>query len=335
MAKSATEVPDQTRHRLARRALLASALSAPFVTPVDAYPARPVRVIVPGTAGGVADLAARAVGDGMQRELGQPWLVDPRPGASGVIAAKSFLEAPADGHTLYLTVLSHVLLPFVTKVQFDVMADFRPIAMIGASTFLLCVPVGSPATTVAGFVTLARENPGKLNYLNPGNGTAAHLLPEMLKIRYDLDIASIYYKGYPPGIADLLAGNLDLGLVSTGWALPHVISGRLKAIALVSRRRIDTLDGVATLAEQGLADLAVDTFLPLYGPATMPPPDVARINRAVTAALADPTTRRLLAASHIEPLPMPAGEVGTTMQREHDRLGSVIRQLGLKSDDPA
>lgn len=319
--------------RVARRLLLAAALSAPFISPGLAYPDRPIRVIVPGTAGGLVDLAARAIGEGMQRELGQPWLVDPRPGANGVIAARSFLDAPADGHTLYLTVLSHVLLPFVAKVPFDVVGDFQPVAMIGTSTFLLCVPAASPANTVAGFVAHARANPGKLNYLNPGNGTAPHLLPEIIRIRYGFDITPVYYKNFPQGLGDLVAGDLDLGLASTGLALPHVQQGRLKAIAQVSRRRIDELPGIATLAEQGLGDLGVDSFLPLYGAKSMPIPAVARINRALAATLADQTTEERLAAAHIEPLAMEPAEVGATMRREQDRLGAIIRQLGIKADD--
>jgi tripartite-type tricarboxylate transporter receptor subunit TctC len=271
----------------------------------------------------------------MRRELGQPWLVDPRPGANGIIAARSFLEAPTDGHTLYLTALSHVLLPFLTKVPFDVLADFQPIAMVGASTFLLCVPADSPADTVADFVAYARARPGDLNYLNPGIGTAPHLLPEMLKLRYGLDIASIYYKAYPQGIADLVAGDLDLGLVTTGLALPQVQQKRLRPIAQVSRRRADVLQGVATLAEQGLGDLAIDGYLPLYGPPVMPAAAVARVNRAVAAALDDQTTHTGLRAAWIEPLPMQPAEAGAVMRREHDRLGAIIRQLGIKADGSA
>jgi tripartite-type tricarboxylate transporter receptor subunit TctC len=335
MAKSGQRAAEKAARpgRVARRLVICAALSAPFVSQALAQGDRPIRVIVPGTPGGVADVAARTIGDAMQRELGQPWLVDPKPGASGIIGAKAFLDAPADGHTLYLTALSHVLLPFLTKVPFDVLADFRPVAMVGTSTFLLCVPAASPANTVMGFVDLARANPGKLNYLNPGIGTAPHLLPEMIKIRYGLDIKSIYYKGYPTGIADLASGNLDLGLVSTGLALSHVQQGRLKAIAQVSRRRIDVLENIPTLAEQGLGDLNIEAFLPLYGQVSMPAPAVARINRAVAAALADQPTRQRLAALHIDPLPMKAPEVEATMRREHDRLGAIIQQLGIRADD--
>jgi tripartite-type tricarboxylate transporter receptor subunit TctC len=332
--KSETESPRKAvrKHAVTRRILLATALSAPLVARAQAYPDRPIRVIVPGAPGGMVDLAARAIGDGMHRELGQAWLVDSRPGANGVIAARAFLDAPADGHTLYLTVLGHVLLPFLVRVPFDVIADFQPVAMIGSSTFLLCVPASSPADTVAGFVAYAQSRSRSLNYLNPGNGTVPHLLPEMLKIRYGLDMASIYYKGVQQGISDLVAGDLDLGLLNTGLVQSHVQQGRLKAIAQVSRHRINALPGVATLAEQGLADLAIETYLPLYGRASMSAPAVARVNRAIAAALADQATRTRLAAAHIEPLPMQPAEVGATMQREHDRLGAVIRQLGIKAD---
>lgn len=335
MPKSEGEVPRQATDRrpVARRSLLAAALSAPFIYRASAFPAnRPIRVIVPGAPGGTVDVAARAIGDAMQQELGQGWIVDPRPGASGVIAARSFLDAPADDPLLYLTVLSHVLLPFLTKLPFDVVADFQPVAMIGATTFLLCVPASSPADTVAGFVDYARSRPGKLNYLNPGNGTAPHLLPEMLKRRFEFDITAVYYKAIHQGIADLAAGDLDLGLLTTGFALPLVQQGRLKAILQVSRHRLDDLPEVATWAEQGLQDIRVESCLPLYGRTAMARPEVARINRAISAALTDPTTRGRLAAAHIEPTPMSAAEVGATLKREHDRLGAVIQQLGIKAE---
>ena len=169
-----------------------------------------------------------------RRRLGQPWLIDPRPGANGIMAGQMFLGGAApDGYTLFLTVSGHVALPFVMKVPFDVIADFQPIAMIGVSTALLCVPPASPANTIAEFVAYAKANPGKLNYLNSGNGTGAHLLPELLKIKYGLDVTSISYKGLPPGVQDLLGGRLDLAMVSTTLVMQHVKAGRLKALAVV------------------------------------------------------------------------------------------------------
>lgn len=318
-----------------RRTLLAAALAAPFTARAESWPARPIRVILPGPVGGLIDIGGRAIGDAMQKDLGQPWMIDPRPGANGIMAGQLFLAAPADGHTLYLTVSGHVALNFLMKAPFDAMADFKPIAMVGVSTALLCVPPESPASDIASFVAHARANPGKLNYLNSGNGTGAHLLPELLKIRFGLDIASISYKGLPPGVQDLLAGRLDLAMVSTALVAQHVKAGRLKALAVVGPQRLADLPETATMAEQGVGDIEIRSSLPLYGQKDLPGPIVERLGKAVAAALADPDTRRRLEAAHIQPLPMAPAEMTMALQQEHERLGKLIRQLGIKADGGA
>lgn len=317
---------------LSRRLLLGAALAAPFPARAEAWPAKPIRVILPGPAGGLIDVAGRAIGEAMQKELGQAWLIDPRPGANGIVAGQMFLGAPADGHTLYLTVSGHVALPFLMKAPFDVMADFKPIAMVGVSTALLCVPPTSPANTLAEFVTYAKANPGRLNYLNSGNGTGAHLLPELLKIKYDIDVTSISYKGLPPGVQDLLGNRLDLAMVSTTLVLQHVKAGRLKAIALVGPKRLAELPDVATMAEQGAGETEIRSMLPLYGQKALPDAIVVKVNEAVRAALADPETRKQLAAAYIEPMVLSPGETTAALAAEHERLGKLIQQLGLKAD---
>ena len=316
-----------------RRRLVVGAALAPFAAArAQSWPAKPIRVILPGPVGGLIDIAGRAVGEAMQKELGQPWLIDPRPGANGIVAAQMFLGAPADGYTLYLTVSGHVALPFLMKVPFDAMADFKPIALIGVSTALLCVPPDSPANTIADLVTYARANPGKLNYLNSGNGTGAHLLPELLKIKYGLDITSISYKGLPPGVQDLLAGRLDLAMVSTTLVMQHVKAGRLKAIALVGPRRLPELPDVATMAEQGAADAEVRSMVPLYGQRALPDAILDRVSKAMLAAQADPETKLRLAAAYIEPMPLSPAESDAALRAEHERLGRLIHQLGIKAD---
>lgn len=317
---------------LSRRLLLGAALAAPFPARAEAWPAKPIRVILPGPAGGLIDVAGRAIGEAMQKELGQGWLIDPRPGANGIVAGQMFLGAPADGHTLYLTVSGHVALPFLMKAPFDVMADFKPIAMVGVSTALLCVPPTSPANTLAEFVTYAKANPGRLNYLNSGNGTGAHLLPELLKIKYDIDVTSISYKGLPPGVQDLLGNRLDLAMVSTTLVLQHVKAGRLKAIALVGPKRLAELPDVATMAEQGAGETEIRSMLPLYGQKALPDAIVVKVNEAVRAALADPETRKQLAAAYIEPMVLSPGETTAALAAEHERLGKLIQQLGIKAD---
>jgi tripartite-type tricarboxylate transporter receptor subunit TctC len=316
-----------------RRLFLAAAAMLPAAAAhADAYPSKTIRVVLPGPAGGLLDVAARSLSDAMQRELGQTWLIDPRPGANGILAAQLVLGAPADGYTLYLTVSGHVVLNLLMRAPFDAMADFRPIAMVGVSSALICVPPSSPANTIAEFVALARANPGKLNYLNPGNGTSAHLIPEQLRIKYGIDITSISYKGLPPGVQDLLGGRLDLAIVSTALAGPHVKAGRLKAIGVVGLTRDRDLPAVATMEEQGEADLQVQSSIPILGQKGLPDAIVERLNKAVNKALTDPEVRARLAHASIEPLPMTPRELDEAMRREHDRLGKLIRQLGITAD---
>ena len=316
-----------------RRLFLAAAALLPAAAAhADTYPSKTIRVVLPGPPGGLLDVAARSLSDAMQRELGQTWLIDPRPGANGILAAQLVLGAPADGYTLYLTVSGHVVLNLLMRAPFDAMADFKPIAMVGVSSALICVPPASPANTIAEFVALARANPGKLNYLNPGNGTSAHLIPEQLRIKYGIDITSISYKGLPPGVQDLLGGRLDLAIVSTALAGPHVKAGRLKAIGVVGLNRDRDLPAVATMEEQGEADLQVQSSIPILGQKGLPDAIVERLNKAVNKALADPEVRARLANASIEPLPMTPRELDEAMRREHDRLGKLIRQLGITAD---
>src|SRR5471030_2330183 len=317
---------------LSRRLLLGSLLSAPLAARADTYPSKPIRVILTGPVGGLIDISSRAIGEAMQANLGQPLIIDPRPGANGMLVGQIFLSSPADGYTLFLTVSGHVALNFLMKAPYDSMKDFQPIAMIGVSTALLCVPPGLPVNNLAEFVAYARANPGKLNYLNSANGTGAHLLPELMKIKYRLDITSVPYKGLPPGVQDLLAGRLELAMVSTTIVMSHVKAGRLKAIGVVGPHRLAELPDVPTLGEQGAGDVEVRSSLPLYGHKDLPQPIVQRLNDAMRASLADPETQKRLQQIYVEPLPMTQAETAKALAEEHDRLGKVIAQLGIKAD---
>lgn len=317
-----------------RRLFLTGAAAMVPATAVhaDAYPSKTIRVVLPGPPGGLLDVAARSLSEAIQRELGQTWLIDPRPGANGILAAQLVLGAPADGYTLYLTVSGHVVLNLLMRAPFDAMADFKPIAMVGVSSALICVPPASPAKTIAEFVALARANPGKLNYLNPGNGTSAHLIPEQFRMKYGIDITSISYKGLPPGVQDLLGGRLDLAIVSSTLAAPHVKAGRLKAIGVVGLKRDPDLPDVATMEEQGEAELQVQSSIPILGQKGLPDAIVDRLNKAVNKALADHEVRTRLAHASIDPMPMSPRELDEAMRREHVRLGKLIRQLGITAD---
>lgn len=321
---------------ISRRSLLGAAVAAPILgsrlASADTYPSKPIRVILTGPVGGLIDVSGRAIGEAMQQNLGQPWIIDPRPGANGMMAGQIFLSSPADGYTLFLSVSGHVALNFLMKAPYDAMKDFQPIGMIGVSTALLCVPPKVPANNVAEFVAYARARPGQLNYLNSANGTGAHLLPELMKIKYKLDITSISYKGLPPGVQDLLAGRLELGMISTTMVMNHVKAGRLKAIGVVGPNRLAELPDVPTMGEQGAGDVEVRSSLPLYGHKDLAQPIVQRVNQALVASLADAETLKRLQQVYVEPLPMTPAETAKALNDEHDRLGKVIAQLGIKAD---
>jgi tripartite-type tricarboxylate transporter receptor subunit TctC len=317
---------------LSRRLVLGGALAVPFSARANTWPAKPIRVVLPGPAGGLIDVAVRSISDVMLRELGQPLVIDPRPGGNGVVAGQAVASAAPDGYTLLLTVSAHVAFPFLMKVPFDVMADFTPVAMIGVSSGLICVAPSLPVSNLAELVAYARSQPGKLNYLNPGNGTGAHLIPEQLKIRYGIDMTSISYRGLPPGIQDLLGGRIELGVISTSLIVDHAKTGSVKAIAVVGPNRIPDLPNVPTMAEQGLGDMEIRSALPLYGPKGLPAPLVQRLNGAVAKSLDDDEVKRRLGRIYIDTMPMSPPDLAAYLAEEHARLGKLIQQLGIRSD---
>lgn len=329
-------IPEMDRRRLGRRKLLAATMAAPMLgidaAGAETYPSKPIRIILPGPAGGIIDVAIRSLSDVMVSDLGQQLIIDPRPGGNGLVAGQVVVAAPPDGYTLELTVSAQLAFPFLMKVPFDVMVDFTPIAMAGVATAIFCVSKDLPVSNLAQLVEFARANPGKLNYLNPANGTGGHLIMEQIRIAHKVDITSISYKGLPPGIPDLMAQRIQIGVVSTPIILQHAISGTVKPIAIVGARRMRELPDVATMVEQGFGDMEVRSALPLYGPKGLPAAIVDRLNGAVRKALDDPEVQRRLAAAYIDPMPMTVAEVTAWLTQEHMRLGKLIQQLGIKAD---
>ena len=318
-----------------RRLFLAATLAAPFAARAETYPSKPIRVILPGPAGGIIDVAMRSMSDVLAADLGQQLVIDPRPGGNGFVAGQVVTAAPPDGYTLELTVSAQLAFPFLMKVPFDVMADFTPVAMAGVATAIICVAKDLPIGSLAQLVDYARANPGKLNYLNPANGTGGHLIMEQIKIAQKVDITSVSYKGLPPAIPDLLAQRIQIGVVSTPIILQHAVSGAVKPIAVVAARRLRELPDVPTMVEQGFGDMEVRSALPLYGPKGLPPAIVNRLNGAVRKALGDADVQRRLATAYIDPMPMSVAELTAWLTHEHERLGKLIRQLGIKADGGA
>jgi tripartite-type tricarboxylate transporter receptor subunit TctC len=318
-----------------RRLLLGAALAAPFAARAESYPNKPIRVLLPGPPGGIIDVAMRSMSEVLVADLGQQLVIDPRPGGNGFVAGQVLTAAPPDGYTLELTVSAQLAFPFLMKVPFDVMTDFTPIAMAGVATAIICVAKDLPIGNLAQLVEYARANPGKLNYLNPANGTSGHLMMEQLRIAQKVDLTSVSYKGLPPAIPDLLAQRIQVGVVSTPIILQHAVSGAVKPIAIVAARRLRELPDVPTMVEQGFGDMEVRSAFPLYGPKGLPTAIVARLNDAVRKAQGDGDVQRRLATAYIDPTPMTVAEVTAWLDHEHERLGKLIKQLGIKADGGA
>ena len=323
------------RFSVSRRLFLAGASSMVLATGTaraEAWPSKPIRVVLPGPAGGIIDVAIRSLSESLVADLGQQIVVDPRPGGNGMVAGQIVATAPKDGYTVELIVSGLLALPFLMKAPFDIVEDFTPIAMVGISAAVLCVAKSLPINSIDELVAYGRSKQGPLNYLNPGNGTPSHLVLEQVRMDRKIDLASVPYKGLPPGVQDLLGERIQLGLISAPLVLGHIRSGAVKAIAVSGGGRLPELPDVRTFREQGYGEFEVQSAIPLVGPRGLPDPIVERLNTAFARALADPQVRARLASAYIQPTPMTVAEVKAWATNEHGRLGRLITQLGIKAD---
>lgn len=299
----------------------------------QAFPAKPMRLLVPYPVGGIVDIVARAVTEPMQAELGQPIVVEPKPGGNSTLATAMIPTLPADGYTWLMATISHVVVPHLQAVSYDALADFRPVALVAVATSIAVVNPALPVKTLAELVAYGKANPGKLNYLNPGNGSSIHLSSELLKNQYRFDMTSVPYRGVPPGIPDLMEGRLQVGLLPGPLAVQHVQSGKLRALAVLADARLPSLPDVPTFAEAGFADAQVTSWYTIAVRTGTPAAIVERLNTAALKALKDPETRDRLARAGCEvPSPRTAAEVLAMWQADFVRYGKLVKDAGIKGD---
>jgi tripartite-type tricarboxylate transporter receptor subunit TctC len=299
----------------------------------QAFPNKPMRFLVPFPAGGIVDIITRAMAEPMQADLGQPVVVEPKPGASGTLATAMIPQAPADGYTWVMATIGHVVVPHLQAVPYDPIADFQPVALVAVATTIAIVNPALPVKTLKELVDYARAEPGKLNYLNPGNGTSPHLAVELLKNQYKLDMTAVPYRGVPPGIPDLLEGRLQAGFVPTPLAIQHVQSGKLRALAVLADKRLPALPDVPTFAEAGFADAQVLSWDVIALRAGTPAAIVERLHASAMKALKAPETRDRLSKAGCEvPGPRSPAEVMAMWKADYARYGKLVKEAGIKGE---
>lgn len=300
----------------------------------EPYPSRPIRLVVPVPPGGPADTFARALADRLRQELGQPVVIDNRPGASGMLGTAQVHQAAPDGYTLLVSLPSaKITAPLlVEKPAFEGTTDFTPIGRFARFTAVLLVNDGVPAKDFASFVAYARQQPGKLNYASTGNGSNPHLVMELLKMQLHLHLVHIPYRGGAPALQALLAGEVQAMFGETTTAMPYIRAGRLKPLALVADKRSPLLPDVPTLREAGVADAPTDAWMALAGPRGLPEPVVRRLSQALEAALRQPELRQFMAAGGGEASWSSPDELRALWVSDRRRWGAVVRANGIRAD---
>ena len=320
--------------KITRRTALA-ATAATLATSTwsqDAFPNRPIRLVVPFTPGGVTDTSGRVIAEFLGKRLGQQVVVENKPGASGNIGTAQVASAAPDGYTLVLGFDGTMVInPHVfAKVPFDTTKDFTPVGKIGDAVLILVAHPGVAARTLSELIALSRNQAGGLSYGTSGTGGTPHIAGELLRQRTGAVLEHVPYKGGGQALIDVLGGSIPLVYTAVAGAHGHVKSGKLKAIGVSSAQRTSALPDVPTFIEGGVPDFVVNSWVGLLAPARTPAAIVKRLNTELNAVLADPAAREKLATLGIDPTPGTPEQFGDEMRRDLARYGAVVRAAGIK-----
>ncbi|MEP7206370.1 MAG: tripartite tricarboxylate transporter substrate binding protein [Casimicrobiaceae bacterium] len=297
------------------------------------YPTHPVRLVVPYSPGTATDVLARTVAEKLGEAWGQAVVVDNQPGANGTIATATVAKAAPDGYTLIMIAANHVINASLYKnLPYDDVKDFRALARIGQAAFVLCVNPALPVKTLGDLVALAKQQPGKLNYASPGNGTPGHLAMEMIKTLSGADIAHVPYRGAAQANTDLVGGQVQLGFVVESSAIPMIKAGKLRAIAMSSAARSRQLPDVPTVAESGYPGFDVVSWIGLAGPAQLPADLVAMISADTAKVLNTAEVQGRITGLGLTAFPAAADEFGGYLVTEHAKWAKAVKDSGATID---
>ena len=298
----------------------------------QAYPSRPIRLVVPFAAGGGVDAVGRTVAQKLSEGLGQPIVIDNRGGAGGNVGTEAVARSAPDGHTLLITTHGHTIQPHLQKLSWDPLASFAPISMVGTFYFIFIVNPAVPATTPRELIAYAKANPGKLAYGSSGLGGPMHLGMEMLKNLAGIDIMHVPYKGNGPMTAALLANEVQVTMDSMAVSLPHVRAGKLRGLATSGPRRAVQAPDLPTMTEAGVQGFEYVGWHGILAAAATPREIVARLNAELVKALGAAEVRERLLALGYDAAPTAPGEFAAVIAADIAKYGKVVREGGIKID---
>ena len=317
-----------------RRQVLGGAIAALAATALparaDTFPSRPIRIVPFGTGGGPIDTLARVYGEKLSARFGQPVIVDPKPGASGIIAADFVAKAAPDGHTVLMTLpLTHINNAILQpKLPYDPVKDFQPLSMIATGGPMLVARADAPYANVTEFVAFARKK-GRMTYGTWGNGSTAHLLGELLKRQTGTDLVHVAYKSEAQAHADLFGGAIDFAWANPSTARAHIQGGKMKALAIAATQRVSILPDVPTFKEQGFQGFDLESWIGVYAPAHTPEPVVQAWVAALREATAMPDVRARLASYGFDPLGNTPAEFMERYRSDFPRMAELIKAAGV------
>jgi tripartite-type tricarboxylate transporter receptor subunit TctC len=297
------------------------------------FPVKPIRILVPLAPGGGNDAVARMVGSRLQERLGQPILVDNRPGAGGVVGTEIAARAAPDGYTMIVVNNSHVIMSALySKLSFDPLRDFTPVSLAASSPLMVVVHPSLPVNNVNELLGWARANPGKLNYGTSGVGSPPHLAGELLAQMGKADMTAIVFKGIGPALAAVMGNEIPMTLPNLIVGIPQMKAGRVRALAVTSLKRSDAAPELPTVAEAGLPGYEASIWFGFLAPRGAAAPIVDRLNREIVGVLKMPEVRQQIAGIGAETIASTAAEFAAVMKADADRLGRLIRERNIRAN---
>ena len=316
--------------RRAALALAAASLAASTAF-AQGWPAKPIRLVVPFPAGGGTDMITREVAN---RIAGYNFVIDNKPGSGGNLGVDAAAKAPADGYTLVMGQTSNLAISptLYSSLPYDPVKDLTPISMVASSPLVIVASAKSPFRTLADVVKEAKAHPGAINFASSGNGTVAHLTAESFQRIAGIKLTHIPYKGASQGATDVISGQVQLYVSSIPTLLPHIKSGKMRAIAVTSTRRVDDLPDVPTVAESGYQGFEAVTWFGILGPANLPKDVVAKLNADINRALKDPELHKKLEAQGADISGSTPDQFAKVIREENVRWGRIVKESGAKVD---